>query len=308
MSVSTNPIATGWLNENSLREYPFHEGVGLRPVSSAGNMVDEGWTLPNCLIVDMTVSVDGGDYDPFMYLASMSVAGGAATLSFSGRNGGIMNLYVNAETHVKNQTYAIQGEESLHGVVAHVCIGDFDAFLEQTPDGVYTFLPEETQIEPTCIRPSLVDVRSITVVDKSGYSSRPIVGNVVLVAGENVRFDFQPGTNSIVMSADPNSGYVEKCDCEDVGQRTVRSINGISVDKVTIVGDDCVQVTSDAGVIRISDTCAKPCCGCAETVFINQTVNDLQTSVNTLAGNVSALSGRLQDFITSYALGRKTLM
>ena len=61
------------------------------------------------------------------------------------------------------------------------------------------------------------------------------------------------------------------------------------------------------GVIRLTDECAKPCCGCAETTFINQTINDLQASVNSLAGNVSSLGDRLTAFITSYVLSRKTL-
>ena len=76
---------------------------------------------------------------------------------------------------------------------------------------------------------------------------------------------------------------------------------------VVIVGDDCVEVTTENGVVSISDKCAKPCCGCAETTFINQTINNLQTSVGTLMDNVSTLGQRLETFINSYVLSRKTL-
>ena len=68
-----------------------------------------------------------------------------------------------------------------------------------------------------------------------------------------------------------------------------------------------VDTDTGSGVITITDTCAKPCCGCAETIFINQTINDLQTSVNTLEGNVSSLGDRLLTFVNSYVLSRKTL-
>ena len=109
------------------------------------------------------------------------------------------------------------------------------------------------------------------------------------------------------MSADPNSGYTDECDCQVSEQTFVRSINGLAVEEVWIDGDDCIQVSTDNGVIRLKDECSKPCCGCAETAFINQTINDLQASVNTLAGNVSSLGDRLTAFITSYVLSRKTL-
>ena len=235
MSVAANPIATGWLNENALREYPFHEGCGLRPNDSAGTLVERGWTLPNGLVVDLT------------------------------------------------------------------------AFFDQTPDGLYTFAPEETQVEPTCIRAATDGVRALRVVDASGYMSLRLTGDVSLIAGENIRFDYQPDANALIISADPNAGYTEACDCRDSNEKFVRSINGIAVEDVVLAGDDCIQVTTDNGVIRLTDECAKPCCGCAETTFINQTINDLQTSVNTLAGNVSSLGDRLTSFITSYVLSRKTL-
>lgn len=308
MSASSNPIATGWLNENSLREYPFHEGCGLRPNDSAGTVVDGGWTLPNCLLVDMTVAVDGSNADPFLYLSQMSVVAGSVTLVFSDRNGDrVISVYATQSGHTKNDAYHVAGVGSFVDARGVVCLGDLDSFFDQTPDGLYNFSPEEARIEPTCIRPSVVGVRSLRAADSSGYMSLRLVGDVSLVAGDNIRFDYKPDENALVVSADPNSGYTEECDCETAEQSFVRSINGIAVEEVVIEGDDCIQVSTDNGVIKMTDECAKPCCGCAETAFINQTINDLQTSVNTLAGNVSSLGDRLTTFITSYVLSRKTL-
>ena len=308
MSTSANPIATGWLNENALREYPFHEGCGLRPLDSSGAMVAGGWTLPNCLLVDMSVSVAGSNFDPFLYMGKMSVVGGSVTLVFCDRQGAsVMSVYASASDHVKNASYQVSGTGSFSDARGVVSIGDLDEFFELTPEGVYAFSPEESMLEPTCIRPSTVGVRSLRAVDASGYASLGLTGDVTLVAGENIRFDYSPGDNALWVSADPSSGYAEDCDCELSGERFVRSINGIAVDDVTIVGDECVQVTSDNGIIRIGDQCAKPCCGCAETAFINQTINDLQTSVGTLTGNVASLGERLNMFISSYVLSRKTL-
>ena len=308
MSASSNPIATGWLNENSLREYPFHEGCGLRPNDSAGTIVDGGWTLPNCLVVDMSIAVDGSNVDPFLYLGQMSVVAGSVTLVFCDRNGDrVMSVYATKTGHEKNGAYHVSGTGSFVDARGVVCLGDLDEFFERTPDGLYSFSPEEARIEPTCIRPSLAGVRSLRAVDASGYMSLRLTGDVSLVAGGNIRFDYKPDENALVVSADPNSGYTDECDCEVSEQSFVRSINGIAVEEVVIDGDDCIQVTTDGGINRMTDECAKPCCGCAETAFINQTINDLQTSVNTLAGNVSSLGDRLTAFITSHVLSRKTL-
>lgn len=308
MSTSANPIATGWLNENSLREYPFHEGCGLRPSDSAGVMVENGWSLPSCLLVDLSITVSGSTFDPMLYLGQMSVVGGTVTLVFKDRYGAnAMTVYAAKEGHVKNSPYQISGYGSYFDAKGVAVIGDLEAFFSATPEGVYSFTAEEALVEPTCIRPSVAGVRSLRAVDSSGYTSLRLFGDVNLVAGENIRFDYSPEDNALIVSADPNSGYSEECNCEVSEKSFVRSINGISAEKVVITGDGCVQVDDDTGVVRISDECSKPCCGCAETAFINQTINDLQTSVGTLTGNVASLGDRLTEFVTSYVLSRKTL-
>ena len=308
MSVAANPIATGWLNENALREYPFHEGCGLRPNDSAGTLVERGWTLPNGLVVDLSISVSGANPDPFLYLGQLSVVAGSVTLVFCARNGErVLSVYATAEGHVKNAAYPLAGTGAFMDARGTICLGDLTAFFDHTPDGLYTFSPEEAQVEPTCIRVAADGVRALRAVDASGYMSLRLTGDVSLIAGENIRFDYQPDANALIVSADPNSGYTEACDCRDTNDKFVRSINGIAVEDVVLTGDDCIQVETDNGVIRLTDECSKPCCGCAETTFINQTINDLQTSVNTLAGNVSSLGDRLTSFITSYVLSRKTL-
>lgn len=310
MSTSANPISTGWLNENSLREYPFHEGVGLRPNDSAGIMVEGGWTLPNCLVVDMQVSVCGSDVDPYLYLGQMSVVSNSVTLVFCTRSGEkVMSVYASASDHEKYRSYQMAGTGSWSGARGVICLGDLDEFFERTPDGAYSFSPEETEVEATCIRPSSVGVRSLVAVDTAGYSEYRMTGDVKLIAGENIKFDYRSSDNALIVSANPNSGYKEKCDCESSDSSVVRSVNGISVRNVQFMGGDCLNISANqgTGVITMSDSCAKPCCGCAETAFINQTINDLQTSVTNLSGNLASLGDRLTSFITSYVLGRKTL-
>ena len=144
-------------------------------------------------------------------------------------------------------------------------------------------------------------------MDASGYETAGLQGNVKLIAGDNIRIRYDMADNALVVSADPNSGYTDECECDEGDQRYVKSINGVRTENVVIEGDDCVNVTTSNGVIKISDTCSKPCCGCAETAFINQTINDLQSSVGTLSSNAATLAERITSFVNSYLLARKTL-
>ena len=226
MAVSSVPIAVGWLNQNSLRSYPFHEGVGLHPNDSTGALVEGGWMLPDCLVVDMSISVPGSGPDPFLYLSRMSVISGAVSLSFSDRDGNVVfTLAVDSSSHVTNTAYQIAGVGSFAGSRGSVCIGDLGKFLDSTPEGLYSFSPDETYVEPTCIRPSAECVRSIRASDADGYTSVGLVGDVSLIAGSNVRIDCDVANNAIWISADPNSGYSEDCDCGSGQAKCIRTIN-----------------------------------------------------------------------------------
>lgn len=306
--VNTTPIAAEWLNENSLRAYPFREDAGLRPNDSTGNLVEGGWTLPNYLVTDFVLAVSGANMSPLIYLKRLSVVGGTVTLVFGNvSEDEVITVSAALASHTTNEAYQMAGTGTFSEARGVICIGDLARFFEETPEGVYDFSSTETQIEPTCVRPTASGVRTIAAQDASGYISEPLKGDVELVAGQNIRLDYDPDTNAITISADPNAGYSESCTCATAETGFVRSINGVRTEDVTIVGDDCVDVTTSDGIVKISDKCSKPCCGCAEVTFINQTINNLQTTADTLAKNVSSLDDRLASFINSYLLARKTL-
>jgi hypothetical protein len=302
--MAASVIATEWQNQNSLRNYPFREDCGLRPNDSAGNLIQNGFRLPNHLLVDMVVGVSSAPYDPTAYLKRMSVVDGSVTLVFADRQGA--DAFTVGAT-LGESVKELSGVGSFADARGAVVFGDLERFFSDVPDGLYVFSMSETLVEPTCIRPSAAGVRSIAAVDASGYRTEGLQGDVNLIAGDNVHIRYDESDNALVISADPDSGYTDGCDCDESGMRYVRSINGIMTEDVRIVGDDCVDVTTDGGIIRISDTCSKPCCGCAETAFINQTINDLQASVNTLTDNADILAERITNFVNSFLLARKTL-
>jgi hypothetical protein len=302
--MAASVIATEWQNQNSLRNYPFREDCGLRPNDSAGNLIQNGFRLPNHLLVDMVVGVSSAPYDPTAYLKRMSVVDGSVTLVFADRQGA--DAFTVGAT-LGESVKELSGVGSFADARGAVVFGDLERFFSDVPDGLYVFSMSETLVEPTCIRPSAAGVRSIAAVDASGYRTEGLQGDVNLIAGDNVHIRYDKPTNSLIVSADPDSGYTDGCECEGTENMYVRSINGIRTSDVTIVGDDCVSVTTENGVITISDTCSKPCCGCAETAFINQTINDLRSSVSTLSTNAAILADRITTFVNNYLLSRKTL-
>lgn len=304
--MAASVIAVEWLNQNALRNYPFREDCGLRPNDSAGNLIEEGWRVPNYLVTDFVVSVNRYVYedDPSIYMSRMSVVNGNVTLTFSDSYGN--DAFV-VTASVGDSSVRITGVGRFIATEGVVCFGNLSRFFEETPEGLYSFNPGESLIEPTCIRPAASGVDSIAVTDASGYTTAGIRGDIKLIAGDNINLKYDIDKRAIIISADPNSGYTAGCECDENVGRVVRSINGIRTEDVEIVGDDCVDVTTSNGVITISDTCSKPCCGCAETTFINQSINDLQSTVTTLSGNVSTLNDKVTNFVTSYLLARKTL-
>ena len=302
--MATSVIAVEWLNRNSLRNYPFRENCGLRPNDSAGNLIEDGWHIPTYLITDFVLGVNGSEYNPVIYLKRLATVSRRITLTFANADGEDVMSAVISEG---DSTVDLSGIGNFVDVKGVVCVGDTSRFFDETPDGLYSFSMEETMIEPSCIRPSAAGVNSIAVVDSTGYTTAGLRGAVKLVAGDNVSIKYDVDRNAIIFSATPNSGYTSGCECDQENDRVVRTINGIKTTDVTIVGDDCLDISTSNGIIKISDTCSKPCCGCAETTFINQTINDLQSSVTTLANNTSLLNTRIDEFVSSYLLARKTI-
>lgn len=303
MAAST--ISVEWLNQNSLRNYPFREDAGLRPNDSTGALIEDGWRLPNYLVVDFAVCTSGADYSPILYLSRLSLVGDIASMTFSDENGEAAFAVGFTATDTAK---AITGTGSFADCRGVIRFGDVARFFDETPEGAYSFSLDETLIEPSCIRPSAVGVRSIATKDASGYLTGGLMGDVKLVAGENVNIKYDVESNALIISADPNSGYTDECPCAEDDGYFVRTINGINTEDVTLEGDDCFDISVENGVIKIRDKCSKPCCGCAEVTFINNTVNMLKSSTTTLERNVDILSDRVNSFVNNYLLARKTLV
>jgi len=176
--------------------------------------------------------------------------------------------------------------------------GNLSRCLESYPDGVYSFEPGETTFEARCVRPSVPCVSGLLISSSTGsYESKRLRGDVALIAGQNVRLEFDEKDNAIIIHADARYGLNDKCDCEAKdNRRQIMSVNGISAADVEIEGGDCVKVEKREGRIIISDTCSKPCCGCAELTFLNEKTNMITTSIVKLDALSQQLGFKLDEF------------
>jgi hypothetical protein len=301
-------INPGWLNQNSQRTYPFAEDSRLRP--TLDGVPSEDYRFPLGGVLDLMLETSKPDDVRSVYMSTFTLAGGVATIAFS--DVASRELLASASCTRTDDTYTpvnFTGFGKHDDIRGTVVFGEFSKVYDKLPDGIYSFEPEETTFEARCVRPSVPCVSGVFVTKAYGdMESSRLRGDVALIAGRNVHLDYDEADNAIIISADSRYDYNDKCDCGDADRNPVVTINGISADDVVIEGDDCVNVEVSDGRIKISDTCSKPCCGCAELTFLNEKSNLLTTALGKLENYSNNLENRLNEFVMNALLSERSSM
>ena len=297
-----------WLNKNSLRAYPLSEDSPRCPTNGAGRRVPGYAVLPNYVIVDFNVTSMGDSTRTALCIRKIVFVGNTITFFFDYSNGGSLqpSVSVNLDNHRTNQSYRF--EEVLHkkhyphqSMTGTITLGDLSRLREDFPEGIYEYRQYDCVFEPTCMRISPVGVTSIRAVNSTtGYGIGPLVGTVRLVAGRNIRFayDNTDGGAVITIHAEDGAGQQEEgCDCGST-RKVINTINGISANEITFSGGDCVSVATSGNVLKITNTCSKPCCGCAELAFINEKISSIQTAITRLTNYSETLVQHAMEFKT----------
>ena len=289
-----------WTNLNAGRVYPFREDSSL--------LSDEGAALPNRALLDAALSVPSSFGGLSVYMSSFTLAGGVATAAFSDAATDDVIATASAAGSAEIIPAAVTGVGVHDDVGGSVVFGSVAKLAEGLPDGIYRFKPASSMLEPRCVVPAPPCLSGIYVSDMAGSSqSTRLRGDVALVGGNGVRLSVDVDMNAVVISADPDRSFA--CDCESDHRACVKAINGISIENVTIEGDgSCVDVETDAtsGVVRITDNCSKPCCGCAELTFLNEKTNSITTAIGRLEAFAQALSSRMEEFATNVLLSQRS--
>lgn len=305
MSALTNQE---WLNQNALRAYPFQEDMQLRPTYD-DSLLDD-YRLPNYVILDMAMASASYEDPPSVYMKSFTIAGGVVTVVIANSDDDDILASITFRPDYESDLFdpSVPVPVNFSGVGVHddirgtIVFGNIKKLQDSFPDGIFTYTPSETTFETRCVRPSVPGVSGIYITNSYGaYETRRLRGDVAFIAGQNMDIEYDEANNAVVFNADASAGVKEKCDCETPDNREqVLTINGISVGNVVIEGDgECVSVTTDNGRITISDTCSKPCCGCAELTFLNQKTNNIITAIGRLNEFSTDLQEKLNTFVSN---------
>ena len=298
-----NTTQIEWLNQNSLRSYPIREN-STRKATKDVELGDDALVLPNYVIVDFVMSISS-ELSNEIYLSGLTYANNELIFTISGDLGLVASVSVDVKAHKPNTPYQFNGVNEYAGSRGCIVVGDLSDIDDDVPDGVYEFAKNETLFETRCVRPSIRNIASLSIYDEStGYRSKKLRGDVKLIAGRNVSLKYDAEKNAIWISADSNAGYNDMCDCGT--DTTVKTLNGLSVENIVLEGDECINVTTSDGVIKISDKCSKPCCGCAELDFINDKIALLNSSVmqlNSFAGTIDRRITELRAYYDMAELG-----
>lgn len=297
-------IQLEWLNENSLRAYPIREDCSRIPHDQYGNLLGADMSLPNYVVVDFLMSVPS-ESSPNAYLKKLAYAQDFLNITFGVGDETVASVAVDITTHTANKAYPFIGQGSYEAAEGVVVVGDLSRLAEDFPEGQYYFTYEQAALEATCVRPSARGVTSFSIVDgATGYVQRKLYGDIRLVSGSNIELKYDEDSGSIVINAGNGLGYSAECDCGGIAQKVIRYINGVTADSVQIAGDECVAVSTSNGVITISNTCSKPCCGCNELAFINDKISEIQTAIARIESLASQLSAHRASFDAIDALDK----
>lgn len=301
-----------FLNHNSQRNYPLAD-------DATGADQSGSFTIPEDFLVELDLPVHAGmDVDParfFVRYVGAYATGYSVVVGYQPSDGEAVDVataLIASQTHTKNRAYALGGIAPYDDTVGKVVVGRLDSINEQPP-GFWTFDFEATRLDPDAVRPIIRGVSSITCVNGEERSER-LQGDVELTAGSNCRLVVTEVGQAPVVRIDflQGEGTIAECVCEGDAAPTppIRTINGVAPTPsgdFLLLGSDCVQIEPIANGLRLTNTCAKPCCGCEEleritddlrrlgqqAAAVEEFVRRLGTSVDVMSATV--LGARLGD-------------
>lgn len=295
-----------WLNHNSQRSYPITERASKSDSTNTIRLPDSFiLALYFPLHISLNVQIDR------FYISTLLVSplGYAIGLGYSGTDPDtgeetstlVANATIAKATHAANATYALSGIDDFADSVGHIVIGDTKE-VDDLPPGLYTFNFDGTTLEADAIRPMIRSVSALRVVN-GVETSDLLYGDIEVVAGTNMNINFgtnpESGNPRLIFNAISGLNLNESCTCNTPNPgECIKCINGICSDdgSFSLVGTECVKIEQTTGIngsLKFSDTCAQPCCGCAELDAIKTQIDRFDDGVNTLQNFVTRLSSEV---------------
>ncbi len=283
-------LSENWYDSNNDRAYPLVDHVTRLAV--------DGSLLENDVIVDARLAAPPSYAASAFYISEIRPFGAGAVLTVAVDTiGDVASVTVPFGGFSEFTAYTLAPLPGHPEVGGTMVLGRGILAIPTTR----TFLLAATQLLPTVIFPAAPAVTSITVVDGFGAETR-LTGAVTLVPGNNATVgvsgqDIELGIETGVLIEDP-------CACKDTGGNkrvAVKSVNGVVPDasgNLTVVGVGCAQISTTMNGLKLSDSCAQPCCGAPELALLKDSARNLQQYLSTYAGRSAELEAALRTIET----------
>lgn len=294
-----------WLNLNSQRRYPLADDATV--VDDSGS-----FEIPNDFIVELDIAVPTAiDTNParfFVRSIGAYATGYSIVVAYQPADDSdpidVATGSVPRAGFTRNRVCPLGGITPYEDITGKVVIGRLDNIDDQPP-GIWTFTLDSARLDPDAVRPMIRGVSSIICVN-GDQESAPLVGDIRLVAGGNTRLEtiLVSGEDPVIrISAISGEGTVADCICEGDTAPTepIKQINGVvptAGGDLAVVGSACIAVEAIPNGIRISDTCAAPCCGCKE---LERITTDLE-AFGSQAASVTAFTDQLRTEVNTMSL------
>ncbi len=293
-----------WLAQNENRAYPLAFDAQAEDVTGS-------FAIPQSLLLAMQLSVPALDaIDPAkFFLSSIILTASGMTVRISYDQGTEYTLVGSAiipfDSHVPKTSYALSGADDFDDVTGKLVVGKVD----DLPAGQFDFTPAGGKLDPDVCRPFLRGLRAI-LVKNSDDQSVELTGIVSLNSGTNLRFVVEGAeteTPSVRVDAIDGAGLNQGCECEvQVGEpvRTINLVRPTAGGDFSFIGADAIDITSITNGIQITNTKAKPCCGCAELEALTSRLELFGTAKATLESFLNRLEGEVGNTLNNL-LGSK---
>ena len=274
-----------YLNQNSLRNYPISDG--LSRVSNDGL-----FTIPNNLIVDLSLSAVGVG-SAGLYISKLATNSSSLTIEISVIDGGVFgSFYTTLPNTNTNFDLTLVASSAYPDAAGLITIGTTSA-LAQLPSGEFEFSADATKLLSKCSSVANQGITRLTLTDGTG-NTYTYSGNVTIVANSNLQFTSN-AENTVLMNAGENLGLNTPC---PAASQPILFINGVPPDSngnFSLISDDsCISLASVQYGLLLSDSCGKPCLGCAD-------IDTLTSRVNTLEDEIFAVQNFINNLNTAIA-------
>lgn len=282
-----------WLNHNSQRSYPLTERATKTDITDTVR-------IPDSFIVALYLPIHAGlaVLPEKFFLKSILISPTGYNISIGYNDGdaypAVAAVNIAKSAYAPNRSYALGGLDDFSDTIGQITIGRLDE-IDALPPGLYEFDPAAGEIEPDAIRPMIRGISSIQVDNNSELSQR-IYGDILLVAGSNMRIDVALGTTpTITFNAISGENLNQNCICDDTQPPPcIQCINGqCGGTDFPLVDGECVQLVPTTNGFKLVDTCAQPCCGCEELNALKLQLDRFGDGVTTLQNFVTRLGSEV---------------